>query len=149
MTDEEKTEHIEEIDLADIEQIEPEKVEMSGLLDELGELNDNEKAILERMRGAKKETIPVNINDVDSADPNANWISICVGQPLEVGGIKFKISHISAGFIILEMDETTRNDEPTEECVWEQLQCTGARSLIRIDGTPLYVETRILSSTKE
>lgn len=106
------------------------------LMSELGELNPNEKAILDRMRGVKR-------TDKEDAD----WISVTVGQSAEIAGVRFRISHISKGFIILEADDAP-TEEKEKEVVWTQLSCTGAKSLIRIDGTPFYVETRILSTAE-
>ena len=107
------------------------------LMSELGELNPNEKAILDRMRGVKKVE-----------DSETDWISVTVGQPAEIAGVRFKISHISKGFIVLEADDTPA-EEREKETVWTQLRPIGAKSLIRIDGTPFYVETRILSTKTE
>lgn len=120
------------------------------LIEELGELNDTEKAILDRMRGAKKEVAPSNVS-LDGS-PAPNWAAVTVGQSVEFSGFRFKISHISQGFIVLEAEERPANEPEASDGsapVWTQLQCTGARSLIRIDGTPFFVETRILTGVEE
>lgn len=102
------------------------------LISELGEINPAEKAILDRMRGKK-----VEMGDTE-------WISVTVGQSAEIAGVRFRISHISKGFIVLEADDAPVEKE--KEVAWTQLSCTGAKTLLRIDGTPFYVETRILST---
>ena len=127
--------------------------EPDPLLEELGELNESEKAILERMRGAKKEDVPSNPANLSlDGKPATNWASVSVGQNVEFSGFRFRVSHISQGFILLESDESPANEPEAFESpasVWTQLKCTGARSLIRIDGTPFYVETRILTAVEK
>jgi len=132
-------------ELSEDEQVKPEEDRKDKLIDELGELNDNEKAILERMRGVKQgPTSKIPKSETD-------WISVSVGQTATIAGLNFKISHISKGFLVLEAGGSPQKEEEEadKESVWTQLQCTGARSLIRIDGTPFYVETRILSMPNE
>jgi hypothetical protein len=141
-----------EIEIYDL--VEDEEIENPDpLLEELGELNESEKAILERMRGAKKETAPPNPSNLSlDGTPATNWSSVSVGQNVEFAGFRFRISHISQGFILLESDESPANEPEAVESpvsVWTQLKCTGARSLIRIDGTPFYVETRILTAVEK
>lgn len=105
------------------------------LVDELAELNANEKAILSRMKGLPPKKRP-------------DWISVTVGQRVSIDGLTFKISHISKGFLLLELTSQNASGDD-DEYVWNQLKCTGAKSLIRIDGTPFFVETRVLTAESE
>lgn len=111
----------------------PKKEELakSPRIGEPDELNANERAILNRMKNPQILEKP-------------DWISVTVGQRISIAGLVFEISHISKGLLILELD--SRNKQDTEEYAWEQLKCTGAKSLIRIDGTPFFVETRVLTT---
>ena len=74
-----------------------------------------------------------------------------MGQSVSIDGFNFIISHISKGFLILESDKNkkTTDKEEIKEEVWKRLHYVGPCSLLRIEGTPLYVETRILSTTKD
>lgn len=118
--------------IPDIPKKKEEKATKKPPIDELEELNDCEKAILNRMKG------------IPAPKKRPDWISVTVGQRVSVAGLAFKISHISKGFLVLELDSKNTPDE--EEYTWEQLKCTGAKSLIRIDGTPFFVETRVLTA---
>jgi len=146
-----ETGEIEIYDLVEDEEMEAESSD--PLLEELGELNDSEKAILERMRGVKKSSAPPDPANLSlDGTPATNWSSVSVGQNVEFSGFRFRVSHISQGFILLESDESPANEPEAFESpvsVWTQLKCTGARSLIRIDGTPFYVETRILTAVEK
>lgn len=140
-----------EIEIYDIEEEDASKGD--PLIEELGELNDTEKAILERMRGALKEPFPAAQARVSlDGSPATEWAAITVGQNVAVSGLQFKISHISQGYVVLEADESPKSGPKPPEAeppTWTQLQCTGARALIRIDGTPFFVETRILTGVIE
>jgi hypothetical protein len=146
-----ETGEIEIYDLVEDEEMDLESPDQ--LIEELGELNESERAILERMRGVKKAPQPPDPANLSlDGTPATNWITLSVGQNVELSGFRFSISHISQGFILLESDESPANEPETFESpasVWTQLKCTGARSLIRIDGTPFYVETRILTAVEE
>lgn len=119
-----------EIEIYDLIEDEKTPTETDSPPNDIEELTDAERLILDEMRDTKSES-------------GGGWAAISVGQPVEVAGAQFKISHISKGFLILEADRSVEGTD--KERVWKQLQRTGARSLIRIDGTPFYVETRVLS----
>jgi hypothetical protein len=99
-----ETGEIEIYDLVEDEEITPGK---DPLIDELGELNDSEKAILDRMRGVKQDPEPA------APESETDWISVSVGQPAKIAGIRFKISHISKGFLtrILSSKEDINSGE--------------------------------------
>lgn len=119
--------------------------------DDSGELNSKERAILDSMKSVKRTTIPTKSYLISEDKDKPKWAPLSIGQDVVVAGFSFKISHISKGFLILESDSSKQEEieEELKEEVWKRLKASGPRSLLRIDGTPLYVETRILTAVEE
>lgn len=124
-----------------------------------GEISELERSIIDKMEEAQKKALKETLKETVAAQPylvsekedSPRWMSLSVGQAVKIDGFGFRISHISKGFLILESDKNrkTTDKEELKEEVWKRLHYVGPCSLLRIDGTPLYVETRILSTAKD